>query len=449
VPVVSVRVAEPGVSPGHIFITPGAKAGARTGPAILDSAGRLVWFHRLSATRTAVGLKPQTLDGKPVLTWSQRPPITGDGLYDHTNPRLYYNVIADQHYRVIRRMRAKGHGVRTDLHDFVLTSRGTALVLGFRFLPRNLERYGGSRHGRIVDALVQEIDIKTGRVLFSWSAARHVPLSDSYLKDASGNWDWFHINSVAEALDGNLLISARHASAVYKVDRRTGDVMWVLGGKRSSFKMGPGTRFYYQHDARRRPDGTLTVFDNASTEFDKTHGTTTKVLRLALDTDNMTATLAREYDHPKGDGTLATSQGNAQLLPGGDMFVGWGNSPWFSEFSPTGKLLFAAHLPSATYQSYRAFKGVWQGQPTGAPRIAASHSSTRTLVYASWNGATDIAAWRVFGGADAGSLKELTTRPWAELETKIEAPGRPAVVQVQALDAAGNVLGTSPPISPK
>jgi hypothetical protein len=448
VPIVSVRVAEPGVSPGHIFITPRANAGARTGPTILDSAGRIVWFHRLSATRTAVGLEPQMLNGQPVVTWSQRPPITGDGLYDRTNPRLYYNVIADQHYRILARLRAKGHGVRTDLHDFVLTSRGTGLVLGFRFLPRNLQRYGGARHGRIIDALVQEIDVKTGRVLFSWSAARHVPLSDSYLRAPSGNWDWFHINSVAEALDGNLLVSARHTSAVYKIDRRTGKVMWVLGGKRSSFRMGAGTRFYYQHDAERQPDGTLTVFDNAATDFDK-RGSTTKVLRIALDDQKMTARLAHEYEHPKGPGTLATSQGNAQLLGDGNVFVGWGNSPWFSEFSPTGKLLFAAHLPSATYQSYRAFKGTWQGAPTGAPRIAASHSATRTLVYASWNGATDIARWRVLGGPSTDSLSEMATAPWAGLETKMTVPGNPAVVQVQALDATGNVLGTSPAIGPK
>jgi hypothetical protein len=450
VPVVTVTVNDPGTSPGSIFLTPRARPGKRTGPTILDSRGRIVWFHRLSSRRSSVGLEPQIYRGKPVLTWSQRPPIVTDADLYAGNPHSLYNVVADDRYRVIARVRARGKNVRTDLHDLVITKKDTALVLGFRYVPRRLSRYGGPRRGRVIDCLVQEVDIPTNRVLYSWSAVNHVPLSDSAVKPLpSGDWDYFHVNSVAEDIDGNLLVSARHTNAVYKIHRTDGRVLWTLGGKRSTFTMGPGTSFWYQHDAQRLPDGTLTIFDNHASEFDKGHGGASKVLRLRLDTRKRTASLAGAWGHPSGQ-ILATSQGNARMVAGGNLFTGWGSSPWFSEHAPDGRLLFAAHLPSRTYQSYRAFKGPWHANPGGRPLVAASARSRGLTVYASWNGATEIARWRVLGGPSADSLQPIGVADWNGLETVIRLQvAAPPTVAVEALDAAGNVLGRSGAIAPK
>lgn len=447
VPVVTVAVNDPGARPGHIFLTPRNRVGRRTGPMILDSQGRIVWFNRLPKGRTSLGLQPQVYNGKPVLTWGQRPPFTTvDDLYNGS-PKTLYNVIADESYKVLARVRARGRGVRTDLHDMTISRRNTALVLGFRLVTRRLRSLGGPRKGPVIDSIVQEIDIPTGRVLFSWSSIRHVPLNHSVLKPARrGAWDYFHANSVAEDADGNLLISARHTSAIYKVDRRTGDVIWTLGGKASSFQMGPGASFWYQHDPQRQADGTITLFDNHGSEFDKRGAS--RALELSLDENARTATVVREFGHPKG-AVLATSQGGTRMLPGGNLFTGWGSSPWFSEHSRDGRLLFAAYLPSRTYQSYRAFKGLWRGNPPGRPTVAASTRSGRLIMFAAWNGATRIARWRVLGGSLPQFAKPLGEVPWAGLETAMRFPSRPAWVIVEALDAAGNVIGRSRAIKPE
>jgi hypothetical protein len=294
---------------------------------------------------------------------------------------------------------------------------------------------------------VQEIDIKTGRVLFSWSAARRISPRGSMVKPPkTGGWDAYHINSVSEDSDGNLLLTSRHLSAVFKINRRNGRVIWTLGGPRSDFKVSPSARFYYPHDAARAPDGTLTLFDNRSTAIDK-RGQTSRGLRLKLDTKKKTATLAGAFRHPSGN-VLATSQGNARMIGQSNVFVGWGSSPWFSEYGPDGHLVFAAHFQSQWNQSYRAFKGPWTGRPPEKPVVSALVRLGSMAVYAAWNGATEVAQWRVLAGDTATSLSEIGTGAWANFETKLVFPKTPAFVQVEALDASGAVLGRSDVVKP-
>src|SRR4051794_22091871 len=269
IPRVWTTINDPERSPGYIFVTPRAKLGQRTGPTILDANGHVVWFHKLSRARTAIGLQPQTYQGKPVLTWGQRPPLAKEGDLYSGNSHTVYNVIADQSYRVIARVRAHGRGINTDLHEFQITRGNTALVLGFRILNRNLRRYGGPERSAILDNVVQEVDIKTGKVLFEWSAARKLsPRTSSIKPPETGAWDAYHLNAISEDSDGNLLFTLRHMSQIVKVDRHTGHVIWRLGGKASDYKVSRSATFYYPHDAQRAPDGTITIFDNRSTALD-------------------------------------------------------------------------------------------------------------------------------------------------------------------------------------
>ena len=434
-------------SPGYIFVTPRAKLHQRTGPTILDADGHVVWFHRLATTRTAIGLEPQTYQGKPVLTWGQRPPLVHEGDLYTGNAHTVYNVIADQSYRVIARVRAHGRGINTDLHEFQITRENTALVLGFRTLGRNLRKYGGPRHSAVLDNVVQEVDIKTGKVLFEWSAARKLSPRGSYVKPPrTGAWDAYHVNAVSEDSDGNLLLTVRHMSEVIKVDRKTGHVIWRLGGRNSDFRISPDAAFYYPHDAQRAADGTLTIFDNRSTAIDRTRGSS-RAVRIKLDTRRKTASLAGAYQHPYGT-VFATSQGNVDELSDGNVFVGWGSSPWWTEYAPDGHLVYAAHFQSMWNQSYRAFKAPWVGLPADQPALAASIKTGRLVAYASWNGATEVHQWVLFAGADQASLAPVATVDKLDFESKFDVEGTPPLVQVQALDASGNVIGTSAPIKP-
>ena len=61
-----------------------------------------------------------------------------------------------------------------------------------------------------------------------------------------------------------MLLSARNTWTLYDVDIHSGAIRWRLGGAHSSFKLGPGTRFYWQHDAELQPGGLISVFDNGS-----------------------------------------------------------------------------------------------------------------------------------------------------------------------------------------
>ena len=178
-----------------------------------------------------------------------------------------------------------------------------------------------------------------------------------------GNVDYLHLNSIGVDSDGHLPVSARHTSAVYKVHRRTGKVIWRLGGKRSDFALGPGVSFGYQHDARRHSDGTLTIFDNAASLATQ-QGIVSRPLRLRLDTAAKVASLARDYPSP--DPRTAWAMGNAQQVDDGGLFVGWGTFPGFSEIGPDGVVRFDARFASGSV-SYRAHRHAWVGQAGHPP----------------------------------------------------------------------------------
>src|SRR5918999_6027767 len=325
-PAVELTARAHSTAPGYIFVAPEGKGGAgQGGSMILDDSGHLVWFRPPQGTRRrAMDLKVQTYRGKPVLTCVETP-----GEY----------VIFDGSYREIARFRA-GNGYLGDHHEFLISPQDTALITIYNPVPRDLSPLGGPKDGRVWEGIVQELDIESGEVLFEWRSFEHVGLEETYAtlrQDGRPGFDYFHINSIDVDHDSNLLISARETFAVYKIDRTSGEVIWRLGGKKSDFEMGPGTRFAYQHDARRQPDGTLTIFDNGGMHKDEQ----SRSLVLELDEGEMTVSLVRKYAFPQGQ--FAATQGNMQTLPKGNVFVGWGSEPLFSEFSSNGELLFSAN----------------------------------------------------------------------------------------------------------
>jgi hypothetical protein len=433
-----------GTSPGYIFLTPRAADAKRpSGPMLLDSHGRLAWFLPLPG-RVSSDLKPQTLDGKPVLTWGERDPVASPPEIFEIPPKHLYFTIADQSYKPYLRVRVVGKDLGTDMHELVITKRNTALVLGFHVVPRDLSGVGGSARGRIVDAIVQEIDLRSGKVVLNWSALDHIPISDSIFPppESDGPWEAYHPNTIAETSDGNLLVTMRHTSAVYKIDRKTGRVIWTLGGKSSDFQMGPGTSFHYEHDAQPLGGGRLLVFDNGASYTDRV-SRFSRMKVIQLDGVAKTATLVKDVVHDKA--ILAVSQGNARRLPNGNYFVGWGNREWFSEYTAEGQQLFDAKVPTVAYQSYRAFKQDWSGRPASKPKIVADRTRGRTLIWVSWNGATEVASWRVLGGPTQTTLKPLGSAERIGFETRLDVAAEPTVVRVQALDHKGKVLGTSAP----
>jgi hypothetical protein len=348
-------------------------------------------------------------------------------------------VIYNTAYQQIATVRG-GNGLAIDPHEFLLTDHGTALVESANPVVYDLSPQGGASRAVVFDDVIQEIDVKTGLVEFEWHSLDHVSPAASHTRPVRVNghlYDYFHLNSLAEIDHGRkLLISARNTWALYKLDVASGNVDWQLGGVNSSFRMGRGATFSWQHDARVASNGTVTVFDDGpSPDTNKQ----SRALGLRLNTKARTATVAHDFRHRPAQ--LANSQGNQQQLPNGDNLVGWGSQPFVTEFSPKGKVVFDMRFPRGD-ESYRAYRFPWTPAPTTKPAVVASHSSSSTTVYVSWNGA-EVDRWRILTGASAAKLTTAATVARSDFETKATVRGAAAYVQVQALDGRGKVLGTS------
>lgn len=357
-PPVSILSWSPSVGRGDIFITPtGDTSTYSNGPEIIDSHGNVVWFHPVPAGLTASDFRTQTYRGRQVLTWWQ-----GTGLGGLASGTDY---IYNDHYQQIATVNA-GNGLSADGHEFLITPQNTALILSYTTATADLTSIGGPSNQTVINGVVQEIDIPSGKVLFQWNSAEHVPYSQSEQPlpaSASTPWDWFHINAVHLDTNGNLLIDARDTWTTYEVSRSSGKILWQLGGKASSFteQAGPGQVldsadeiFAWQHDPEALGDGVYTFFDNESS------GTallpTSRVVTVKLNPREHTATLLASDD--QSEGLVAPSQGNAQTVGERSLFVGWGALPYFSEFNRFGQLVFNAQFPAGV-NTYRAYLLPW------------------------------------------------------------------------------------------
>ena len=437
-PSIDIATSGAGQESGDVFVAP-YSGPSPPGPMIFDGKGNLVWFDQLKGGLAATNLKVQSYEGQPVLTWWQgRIPPQGFGEGEE--------FVANSSYQTILRV-AGGNGMPADLHEFRINpSNHTALLTVFDPIYCNLSSVGGPADGAVTDSLFQELDLKTHLVRREWHPVDHVPLSHS-VEPANGvtiQWpyDFFHLNSVWQRSGGSFLLSSRDTSAMYVVDGHSGQVVEQIGGPHGNTKLGPGTSTAFQHDAEEQPNGQITVFDNGGVPLVHPQS---RGLVLSLNTKTRSETLVSQYEHSSP--LKAGSQGNMQVLANGNVLIGWGPEPYVSEYSAAGKLVWDAILAGKT-NSYRAYRFPWTGTPLGSPSVAVSPgASATTSVYASWNGATTIASWRVLGGASPSALSPVGEGAFTGFESAMTIAGQPAYVAVQALDASGAVLGTSAAVS--
>jgi hypothetical protein len=442
-PVLTVTVPDHDPAAGDILTTNGPGPG-QYGPLIYTPQGRLVWFDRLTGGETAEDLNEQTYEGRRVLTWWKGKVLSlGFGQGE--------DIVTSSSYQTVARITG-GNGLKADLHDFQIAPRDVAYITAFNPIRCDLSPIKGASDGTITDTAIQEIDMKTGLVRWEWHSLDHVGVAESEVEtptDATP-WDWFHINSIdVEGGDsgqsGKLFISARSTWAGYQLEGGSGRILWRLGGLKSSFKLGPGVATAWQHDGRVLANGQITFFDDGSNP--PIHHQS-RAVRIALDFQTHQARLLSALTHPNAP-LLAASQGNMQTLASGNVVVGYGGVPAISEYAPDGALLLDANLPY-DMAFYRAFRFPWSGRPLSAPTVLATRNNTseETIVHASWNGATGVASWRVLAGGSTGSLTARATIPAGGFESSTTLPAEYDRVAVQALDAAGHVLGVSRTVQP-
>ncbi|MGZ4221619.1 MAG: arylsulfotransferase family protein [Solirubrobacteraceae bacterium] len=411
------------------------------GPLILDNKLQPVWFNPVGTNQLAGNLREQSYRGKPVLTYWQ-------GLISSVGETTSGQfIVVDQHYKKIASIKGQDGWVLSE-HDFVI-SGGDAWVTAYKDVPMDLSAFGGPVNGTLSDSAVQEYDLKTGRLVKTWDALQKIPLTQSKSRPApvpGVAWDAYHINSIQLTGHGSFLTSFRNTWAAYLVNS-AGNVQWTLSGNQniSTYKLPANAQFQFQHDVQLLPGNMVSLFNDAccgilgAGKFAPPIGPS-KALVLKLSNANHTGTLVSSYG--RGNKFNAAFLGSTQVLPNGNVAISWGSQPLFSEVSKTGKVLLDAAWPNPDV-NYRVYVQKWTGTPSFAPNGAVRTAHGKTTVYASWDGATEVVAWRVLAGKDASHLATVATRAKNGFETAIALTSSFKKYKVQALDAKAHVLRTS------
>lgn len=454
--------------------------GHSTGSPELDSAPLIISTGDLSAVYVnrsfpaVADVNVHNWNGQPILTFfaGQLEHETGIG-----NGWIFGY---DQQYREIGRVSAeKLDGVGADAHEFTVTDGNTAVVTAYETIRWDLSPYTdaeGAADGYIRDSLFQEIDLDTFKVVFQWRASEHIDMAHSFepVKHADEEaeaWDFFHINSVQKSKNGNFLISARNTHALYMVSGKTGDVLWVLGGKANEFEemsypegkdfSSPLLSMAWQHHAQFYPgrdEKEITLFDNHGNEVNGWGCTEncSRGVHFSIETAQKRVQLLNEYLHPVG--LWSINQGSMQVLDNGNVFIGWGRNPAITEHLPDGDCVFDVQFspwrsPETDWDgldNYRAYKVDWVGLPHWPPAITAEKGSKGDVTaWVSWNGATEVAEWVLLGSQKEKDLNgpdrvvARAQRDGFETALWVERRSDTRFLRAVARDVHGQILGAS------
>ena len=448
---------QPGLAPGY-FMTAVFKGlnlneplTGQSGPLMLDHNLQPVWFNPIGTNALASNLRVQTYNGRPVLSWWQ-------GVVSTTGVTTSgEDVVVDQHYRPVATLKGADGWIISE-HEMII-SGPDAWVTAYKNVPMNLGPYGGDANGVILDSAVQEYNLQTGQLMYTWDALNpggtpNIPLSQSKYKPFPGiPWDAYHINSIQLTGNETFLVSMRNTWTAYLVNRLTNGVEWTLSGnpRNSTFALPANAQFHWQHDVELHAGNVVSVFDDACCGIKGVSGGKPQLdphpyglsrgLLLKLDLTNHTGSFVTQYTKAN---KVASFLGNIQLLPNGNVALGWGNQPFFSEYSKRGRVLLDAVWPSPDL-GYRTYVQKWVGIPFFPPSGAVRNNQGKSTVYASWDGDTQVVSWKVLAGTSAQSLKAVASNTKTGFETAIPLTSSFKVYEVQALDSHNHVLGTSKP----
>ena len=445
---------------GLVLLSIGGQSVKDGGPMILDMAGNLVWSAPGQYGDASANTKIQRYNDQDYLTFWAGEKLQESGLGKY--------CMLNSSYDVVHTVSAVGESMKGDLHEFKITGDGSAIITVYERVLVNMKdtNVDISADQMIVDGVLQEIDVATGKLIFEWRSSDH--LDHSALQTsfggfvADGAFDYFHMNSIEKDTRGNYLISFRHLHTLVYVESVTGNILWTLGSDSGDFEdlsQGDATGFQWQHDARwiSEDDGIISLFDNgiAHKHPDAAYS---QGLIIQLDFVEWTANLLQEYT--SRDLIGSASQGDIQLLerPHDDshVFIGWGASAAFTEHSINGDLLCETHFGASwlfyfeRVSSYRAFKTFdWKAIPSAwdpEARVAGDK------IYISWNGATEVAYWALQARSTAANT---TGDSWGLQDTYEEtapksngfeqfftlpSPVESTTYRIAALDAHRNVL---------
>lgn len=332
-PTIAVTHPTPGVTPGYYLVGyTGANSNGNYGGVIYDETGRVLWY-RLFPERVADFQKQENGNFSIALTSSSTPTIT------------WFNEL-NLFGEIITRYESE-KTPNTGPHELHLLANGGRLLYGVENPRIDLSEYGGADDVEIKQCVVE---YRHNNGLFTWSTANHMLPSDGIDSLTGLSVNPYHVNAIDIDNDGNLLISMRNSSQIVKVDIKTGQVLWRLGGKRNQFTwiddphQGPSR----QHGIRRLPNGNILLFDNGNEHTPQV----SRAVEYALDEDLKSARLVWEYSDPT---VYGFALGFAHRIANGNTVICFGMAQIIREVSPTGRVLFQLTV-SGNERPYRAFK---------------------------------------------------------------------------------------------
>jgi hypothetical protein len=437
IPHYSIPISSLPLDEGDIFVAPFYWTKSTLGSylLILNNLGKIVYYQSVANDLSAFDFK-----------------VPPNGWLSYFDQKDSTFIVMDSHYQVVQTYQA-GDGYMADLHDLQILPNGDALLMAYDDESVDMSKVvkGGKKNASVTALIIQELD-PSKNVIFEWRSWDHFALSDSSADLTGQQIDLVHGNALALANDGNLLLSSRNLSEITKINLQTGEVIWRLGGKANMFKFTNGAPFAFQHDVRQLPNGDITIFDNQGTQQNPVPS---RAIEYAVDEARKTVTEVWSFRHAPP--VFGSYMGNTQRLADGNTFLSWGaafNATGYAFVSitvvtPDGNTLFELSFDQP-YVSYRAFIFPWHGYPDTPPDLAYKlNDNVLTLGY-SWNGATEVASYRVYGGSSPQSLGLIEEQVKTDFETQsvlVNISKNECYFQVAALDKIGSEMARSKIIS--
>ncbi len=351
---------------------------------ILDNSGAPVWYRRGTFTED---FKVQK---NGMITELQ---LQGGG--------IQYKGY-DQSFNWVKDFRAV-NGYDADNHDLQVLEDGGYLLLGTRTI-RNVDMSrlvgGGCSDATVQETCVQEFTA-ADELIFQWRAWENLDVavigSAGGQDIRSSNIEVSHMNGIDVDGDGHLLVSSRDLSEVTKVNRRTGQIIWRIGGSHSDFAFvnDPLNGFSGQHDFRVVGPHRYTVFDNGNTHDPPV----SRAVEYDLDPNGGTATLVWEYR--ANPDRYTWYHGNVQRLPNGNALIDFvlPEYPKVTEVSPAGQIEYEMNFVNGDSDAYTAFRFLWTGVVERPYLVVQPNFDKVTLVFNKF-GDPNVARYRVYGGCE-------------------------------------------------
>jgi hypothetical protein len=346
-------------SPGYFFFVPTVTNQGPGYTIIMDNYGTVIYYRYYS---TFIG------------SLSQQP--NGMLSYRHRNPTRLFHYLMDSSYNIVDSIEMSKYKI--DAHDIIATKNGHYFIFGgdVRTVDMSALVEGGNPAASVTGTVIQELD-ESRNVVFEWNSFDHYKITDSYNDLKAAAVDYIHPNALEIDYDGNLLLEGRFMDELTKIDKTTGEIIWRFGGKNNQFTFPDSSQMpSFAHDARRLPNGHITMFDNGFRRNEKY----SRAVEYAIDEVNKTAEIVWSYD--AGKKVFAGTTGSTRRLDNGNTVIGYGfdvSSPAIVEVHPDSSLAFSLNYPPK-YGSYRALKFPWKTN-----LIVPSVDSVR---FAEWDGYT-------------------------------------------------------------